>query len=111
MIYDNAVDLLHFEYVEDQRKLKKSKLISTLDQSTDKASAYKKIIALLKDDCDENEIGYNYLDYIEGNNTENDLITRHMHVNHLMMDKNENDINHLSNDLLNKDINTFLRRV
>lgn len=110
MKYDNALELMHFEYAEDQRKLKKAKIMATLEHSTDKTLAYKKVLAQLRDDADENDIVYNYMDQIEGSNIGNELITRHMHVNHLMMDKNENDINHLSNDLLNKDINTFLRR-
>lgn len=111
MSFNNAINLLHFEYVEEQRKVKKSKIISSLDQSSDKTFAYKKIIAQLKDDGEGDIIDSNYFSHLDGSNIGNELITRHMHVNHLMMDKNENDINHLSNDLLNKEINTFLRRI
>ncbi|CAI8506111.1 unnamed protein product [Hanseniaspora opuntiae] len=81
MKYDNALELMHFEYAEDQRKLKKAKIMATLDHSTDKTLAYKKILAQLRDDADENDIVYNYMDQIEGSNIGNELITRHMHDN------------------------------
>lgn len=93
---NGKLNLLRFEWLQEDKELKRIQLLDQINNSQTKD--------------DEGDIGDLSDLELEDFSTFNNVLKKHMDVNYLMTNKNENDINNISNKLLNRDLTTFLRR-
>lgn len=93
---NGKLNLLRFEWLQEDKELKRIQMLDHVNNSQQKD--------------DDGDIGdFSDLD-VEDFSTYSNVMKKHMDVNYLMTNKNENDINNISNKLLNRELTTFLRR-
>lgn len=98
---DSIFKLLRFDWLQEDNDLQRIQLSNHLNHSKQKNDIDSNIYL--------NEPDISDLD-LEDLCNDNNVIRKHMDVNFFMTNKNENDINNISNKLLNKELTTFLRR-